>query len=169
MQQQKGRPESTGSMSAMTWPITGPTERCRCGRSRLGQGVKQKLDGMAWKIQRRIIAAMDIHHEHLSEVARVKKPRAIRQSSLDCRLESLGHRLYAEGQHQGCNLCGMNWHKRQREDIITMGPCMGPFTYVSIPEQIRAPVVVPAQVTLGSSLVHCGRHIHASSRRKAAP
>ena len=112
------------------------------------------VDARTWMIQKRLLhisMQMSDGHQHSPN----KKPLP-HYSPLDRALTNLGHELVtAQDGWQECIKCCQWWHKRNRRDIITKGPCPG----ATIWEPGRIPEI-PAVVTRGSDLIFAGQTVH---------
>ena len=111
------------------------------------------LDGSAWKIQDRIMAAIR-HHEHKTLERRDIVPYI--RENLDEQLADQGHWLIQQGNRRLCMSCGQSWGSGTRRNMLRLGLCPGPLQWGHWPRMPSVPWAVPR----GSELVHCGQVIH---------
>ena len=123
------------------------------------------IDGSAWKIQARIMAAIHIHHQDAVPEATCARPPYICTSQLDAALVQLGHMLghgipgyRATNRRQRCLRCGQSWRPEQRSEMIQIGECPGPIGPRQWNFHPGAPVPIPG----GSQMIHEGVSIHFS-------
>ena len=80
---------------------------------------------------------------------------------LDTKLEELGHHLKIDksGMYYSCSLCGQQWNKQQRKQVINYGVCPGPKIWGQNQGML---LDIPKNLAPGSELIWAGVKLHKS-------